>query len=36
MQVTADSLRLALLGSGFPPHLMPGVSWPLAPYSVVT
>ena len=25
MQATAYSLRLAVLGSGFPPRLMPGV-----------
>jgi hypothetical protein len=36
MQATADSLRLAVLGSGCPPRLMPGVSWPLAPCSLVT
>jgi hypothetical protein len=31
MQATAYSLRLAVLGSGFPPRLMPGVSVQILP-----
>jgi hypothetical protein len=35
MQATAYSLRLALLGSGFPPRLMPGVMPTTMAYSMM-